>query len=105
MNIAYHNFYDTHNPPHNIYDKDVHNLAEKEIEKQKKLKEENDKYLHTYMSMKDNTVCNTKYMISVMQQFICGKVIEEKEKNKKEGWNEVPYPCWNWEEFEYRVKE
>ena len=45
----------------------------------------------------------TKEMIEILQAYEAGEDIEIKE-NEKEGWREVKYPFWVWENFKLRIK-
>jgi hypothetical protein len=47
----------------------------------------------------------TAEKIAVMQAFLDGKKIEATERRAGGGWNPLPVPCWNWDDFVYRVKK
>lgn len=46
---------------------------------------------------------STQEMIKVLQAYEAGEDIEMKE-NEEEGWREVKYPFWVWENFKLRIK-
>ena len=43
-------------------------------------------------------------MIKVMQHYENGGEIEYREKDSDKEWK-IPFPTWNWDDFEYRIKE
>ena len=43
-------------------------------------------------------------MIKVMQHFENGGEVEYREKDSDKEWG-IPFPTWNWEDFEYLIKE
>ena len=45
----------------------------------------------------------TAEMIKILQAYEAGEDIEMKE-NEEEGWREVKYPFWVWENFQLRIK-
>ena len=45
-----------------------------------------------------------KEMIKVMQHFENGGEVEYREKDSDKEWG-IPLPTWNWDDFEYRIKE
>ena len=45
-----------------------------------------------------------KEMIKVMQHFENGGVVEATTRGEL-FWDKVTSPCWNWVEFDYRIKE
>ena len=45
-----------------------------------------------------------KEMIKVMQHYDNGGDVEYREKDSDKEW-EIPFPTWNWDDFEYRIKE
>jgi len=49
---------------------------------------------------------NTKEMIEVMQAFEDGKEVQSRYSESELGadWFEASDPCWDWDEFEYRIK-
>ena len=46
----------------------------------------------------------TKKRIEVMQAYINGEKIEYRNIATKSGWRSVGIPCWDWFNYEYRVK-
>ena len=53
-------------------------------------------------------VKNTRQMMEVMQAYLDGKKIEFANVNynrSDNGWYEVASPSWNWEQYDYRVKQ
>lgn len=45
-----------------------------------------------------------KEMIEVMEWFEGGGAVEYVDRGHS-GWEIVSHPCWNWDDFEYRIKE
>ena len=46
-----------------------------------------------------------KEMIKVMQHYENGGAVEFKKKDEDDTKWRIPFPTWNWDEFDYRIKE
>ena len=42
--------------------------------------------------------------IAVMQAFADGKRVEYRDKDTPGDWRIAAFPCWDWEDFDYRIK-
>ena len=45
-----------------------------------------------------------KEMIEIMEHFGNGGEVEYREKDSDKEWK-IPFPTWNWDDFEYRIKK